>query len=366
MADEPVRSIWHEIQERQGATFEDFDGWLWTASFGDVGAEYEAIRKGVAMWDVYPLVKWDVRGADALRASQRIFTNDVMSLEAGQVRYGAFVDETGQMVDDGTVYKLADEHCWVMTNNTGYEDWFAEVFAGMDVSLENRTTEMPLLSVQGPRSREVMQTLTDADLSSLRYFRFWPERVKVAGIDAWVLRTGFSGELGFEMIADPRDAVAMWEAVQGAGVTPFGTTAVEIARIESGMIVAGVEYEKGTRSPYDLSLDRLVVLDADVDFLGKDVLRRIAANPPNRFKTLRVQGTGVPEYGAAVTRGGQEIGTMTSVTDSPLFGVIGLAVLDANHSADGTHVEVALGEGTAPATVDVLSVYDPNKERPRS
>jgi aminomethyltransferase len=366
MADEPVRSIWHEVQERQGATFEDFDGWLWTESFGDVGKEYEAIRKDVAMWDVYPLVKWDFRGADAVRAAQRISTNDILGLGVGRVRYGAFVDENGQMVDDGTVYRLAEDHLWVMTNAPGYEDWFGEVFAGMDVVVENRTTQMPLLSIQGPRSREVLQGLTQADLSSLGYFHLWPNRVALAGIDVWVLRTGFSGELGFELIPAPEDAVALWEAVQGAGVTPFGTAAVEIARIESGMIVAGVEYEKGTRSPFDLSMDRFVALDGQGEFLGKARLEQIAAAPPNRFKTLRVQVTQVPEYGATVTKGGEEIGTMTSATDSPLFGVIGLAVLDSNHAAEGTEVEVGLGEGTVPATVDVLSVYDPNKERPRS
>ncbi len=366
MADQPVRSIWHDVQERQGATFEDFDGWLWTETFGDVGREYEAIRKDVAMWDVYPLVKWDLRGADAARAAQRVFTNDVLGLAPGRVRYGAFVDETGQMVDDGTVYRLAEDHLWVMTNDPGHEDWFGEVFAGMHVTFENRTTAMPLLSVQGPRSRDVLQQLTGADLPSLGYFHLWPDRVKVGGVDAWVLRTGFSGELGFEVIPDPGEAVALWEAVQGAGVTPFGTAAVEIARIESGLIVAGVDYEEGTRSPYDLSFDRFVALDSGGDFLGKDRLREIAAAPPNRFKTLRVRGTEVPEYGARVTRGGEEIGTVTSATDSPLFGVIGLAVLGTDHAADGTEVEVALGEGTVPAKVDVLSVYDPNKERPRS
>ena len=364
MADGPIRSVYHDVQAEQGAEFEDFDGWLWTATLGDVAAEYEAVRKDVGMWDVYPLVKWDFRGPDALAAVQRVFSNDLSSLEVGQVRYGAFVDEHGLMVDDGTVYKLADDHCWVMTNSFGYEEWFGGAFEGLAVTFEDRTRQMPLLSVQGPRSRELLQGLIEADLSSLRYFRFWPEPVQIAGIDAWVMRTGFSGERGYELIVDPDVAVGVWRAIQGAGARVFGTHAIEIARIESGMVVIGMDYEPGTRTPYDVSFDRLVKLDAG--FLGAEPLRAVAAHPPNRFKTLRVEGTEVPEYGAEVTKGGEPIGTLTSPADSPLFGVIGLAVLDTNHAADGTEVDVALGDGTVRATVAEPSLYDPKKERPRS
>src|SRR5437867_1026964 len=101
MADDPIKSVWYDVQAEQGAEFEDFDGWLWTATLGDPVKEYEAIRSEVAIWDVYPLVKWDFRGSDAARATQRIFTNDVIGLAGGQVRYGAFVEESGMMVDDG-------------------------------------------------------------------------------------------------------------------------------------------------------------------------------------------------------------------------------------------------------------------------
>jgi aminomethyltransferase len=366
MTDGPIHSIWHDVQAEQGAEFEDFDGWLWTATLGDVAGEYEAIRTDVAMWDVDPLVKWDFHGRDALAAAQRVFTNDLASLSPGQVRYGAFVNEQGAMIDDGTVYRLADDHCWVMTNALGYEGWFGEVFSGLDVSFEDRTHQLPLCSLQGPRSREVLQGLTEADLSSLRYFHFWPEQVKVAGVPCWVLRTGFSGELGYELVADPSVAVDLWKAVQAAGVRVFGTHAVEIARIESGMIVFGFDYQAGEGTPYDVGFDRLVAIDSPAEFLGKERLREVAADPPNRLKTLRIEGTDVPEYGAVVTKGGEPVGTLTSPTDSPRFGVIGLAMLRSDVTSDGTTLQVALGDGTVDAEVTVLSVYDPKKERPRS
>jgi aminomethyltransferase len=366
MADEPIKSVWYEVQAGQGAEFEDFDGWLWTSTLGDPEKEYEAIRSDVAMWDVYPLVKWDFRGAEAAKAAQRIFTNDVIGLQAGQVRYGAFVNADGMMLDDGTIYRVADDHLFVMTNNPGYEDWFADTFSDLDVTTEDRTHEMPLLSVQGPRSREVLSGLTDVDLNGLRYFRFVPEQVMVAGIPVWLLRTGFSGELGFEMIPARDRAVDLWHAVQGAGASIFGTAGVEIARIESGMIVAGVDYQSGEGTPYDVSFDRLVALDKDVEFLGKERLRRVAANPPKRLKTLRIESSEVPEYGAEVRHGDQVVGALTSPALSPRFGVIGMAVLESGVAEDGTKLEVAVESGAAPATVDVLSVYDTEKRRPRA
>ncbi|MFL5736707.1 MAG: aminomethyltransferase family protein, partial [Actinomycetota bacterium] len=272
----------------------------------------------------------------------------------------------GMMLDDGTVYRLGDDHYWVMTNNPGYEDWFADVLSDLDVSIENRTHQMSLMSVQGPKSRELLSRLTDADLAGLRYFHLFPEKQTVAGVPAWVLRTGFSGELGYELIPDRDRAVELWKAVQDAGASIFGTAGVEIARIESGMIVAGVDYQSGEGTPYDVSLDRLVALDKDVEFLGKEKLREVAANPPKRLKTLRVEGSEAPEYGAEVRSGDEVVGALTSAAVSPRFGTIGLAVLNSDVAEDGTKLDVVIEGGTAPATVDILSVYDPEKRRPRS
>jgi aminomethyltransferase len=130
------------------------------------------------------------------------------------------------------------------------------------------------------------------------------------------------------------------------------------------MVVFGFDYQAGEGTPYDVSFDRVVKLDAG--FRGAEALRPIAADPRKRLKTLRVEGTEVPEYGAAVTRDGEPVGVLTSPADSPRFGVIGIATLETPHAEEGTRVDVALGDGTASATVAELSVYDPRKERPRS
>ena len=361
------RSPIHAIQERHGATFtEEEGGWFWSDNFGNVDAEFEAIRNTASMWDVFALQKWDVTGADAARAAQRLFTNNLSTLVPGQVRYGAIVDESGLMLDDGTIFKLADDHWWVFTNSPDYADSLAAVAGDLDYNIENRTLNMPVLSIQGPKSREILQGLTDANLSEIRYFRFLLAPVDVAGFPVRVLRTGFSGELGFELIPRREDAEALWLALVAAGVTPVGTDAVQIARIESGLIIMESDYFVGKTSPYDVSLDKMIALDGDLDFVGKDALRKVATNPPNRFKTLRIAGDVVPEDGAAVLKNGEPIGTVTSPAASPTFGVLGLAVLRSEFAKDGEVVDVALPNGTTTASVTLLSIHDPDKRKARS
>jgi glycine cleavage system T protein (aminomethyltransferase) len=222
------------------------------------------------------------------------------------------------------------------------------------------------MQIQGPRSRDLLRTLTDADVDSLRYFRFLPEPVSVGGVPVWLARTGFSGELGFELFLRPEHADELWAAVEGAGATPYGVEVIEPLRIESGMVVTDYDYAEHERSPFDLGMDRQVALDTPAEFMGKERLREIAADPPNRFKTLRVDGGLLPEYGAAVTREGDAVGVLTSPALSPKLGNIGLAILRSDAAVDGTTVDVTLGDGTVRATVDVAAIYDPEKRRPRS
>ena len=361
------RSPLYDTQLAQGATFVDYGAWSWAANFGDVAAEYTAIRGGVCLWDVYALQKWDVTGPDAIVALQRVFTNNLHSLDVGQVRYGAFVDANGAMVDDGTVYKHAPDHLWAMTNADDFDRQVAPMMADLDVVVQNHTATMPLIAVQGPKSRELLQSLTETDLSVLPYFRFLPEPITIGNATAWVLRTGFSGELGFELIPARDDAVALWEVLCAAGGRPVGLDAMEIARIEAGLVVIDADYVPGQTSPFDLSFDRLVAVDADVEIVARDLLAKTALAPPTRFKTLRIEGQEVPEYGAAVTRDGSVVGAVTSPVASPNFGVIGLATLQSAYAANGTSVEVSLGTGRKTrAFVADLSTYDPTKRRPRS
>jgi aminomethyltransferase len=365
---EAIKTPFHEVAAAQGGSHAEDGGWMWLEGFGDVAKEYAAIRDDVAVWDVSPLNKWEFRGPDALTGVQRAFSNDALGLEVGQARYGAFLDADGLLVDDATVFNTAqDDHCWVMTNGQDHEEFFGDLLAGLDAEFEWITPSMPHLGVIGPRSREVVQKLTDEDLGSLRYFRFIPHPVQVAGVDVHLSRTGYGGELGYELfLVDPADAATLWNAVVGAGVTPIGTDAIEVARVEAGLIIYDYDYEPHQRTPFDLGLDRLVRLDLGLGFAGEDALRAVAAEPTHRFVTLRYAADELPEYGAPVTKDGEEVGVLTSPADSPRFGMIGLAVIESAHASVGGTLDVAVGDGLVSATVDVLPVYDTEKKRPRS
>jgi len=217
-----------------------------------------------------------------------------------------------------------------------------------------------MISATGPTSRDLVQGLTDFDLSSLGYFRFDPEPVRVGGVSATVLRTGFSGELGFELVTDPGSAPALWEALIAAGGKPFGLEAIDIARVEAGLIIIALDYQPGETSPYDVSLDRFV--KQGTENVGSEALAAAAANRPRRLKTLQIHGEAIPEAGAGVTKDGEEVGAVTSPVLSPRLGPIALAVLATEAANDGEKVEV----GGAVATVAPLSLFDPEKTRPRA
>jgi glycine cleavage system T protein (aminomethyltransferase) len=363
--EQTIKSPFYAAHAALGATFMEEGGWFWTESFGDLDREYRGVRDDLGVWDVSPLNKWEFRGRDALKAAAHLHTNNVARLQAGQVHYGAFCDENGLMVDDGTVFKFSDEHVWVMTNGREHEDHFAEVTRGMDVSFEYIGLDLPHLGLLGPRAREALAPLCSVDIRPLHYFHFIPDQVKVGGVPCHVSRTGFGGELGYELFCKPRDAEDLWEVVvDRCHAQPFGVEAIEVLRIEAGLIVLDYDYHAHERTPYDFSLDRVVSLRSD--FNGRAALEAVAADPPRRFKTLVLEGDTLPEYGVAVTGDGEPAGVLTSPTKSPRFGNIGIAVLETRFAEDGTRLQVALGDETVGAKVAVLPIYDPEKKRPRS
>jgi len=359
-------TAFHPITSTKAAGFMEEAGWFWVTNYGDTDAEYRALRDGVGMWDLSPLNKWEFRGADAVEAAQRVHTNDIVGMRDGQVRYGAFVDDDGLLIDDGTIYRHAADHLWVCTNGDDRLEYFTDAAKGLDVEIRYIAPELPSMQIQGPESRALVRSLTDAPVDDLRYFTFFPHQVTFGGVPVWLSRTGFSGELGYELFLRPEHALQLWEAVETAGATPYGVDIIEPVRVETGMIVTDYDYEAHQRSPYDLGLDRVVKLEGAGEFMGKEKLREIAADPPNRFKTVRLEGDALPEYGATIERGGEEVGVLTSPATSPRYGNIGLAVIRADAAVEGERVEVGAEGGPIAGTIDVLAIHDPEKRRPRS
>jgi aminomethyltransferase len=370
------RTAFDQVQRDAGASWTDWEGWAWAADFGDPAAEHHATRKACNIWDESPLRKWDMRGRDALALAGILFTNDMAGLEIGQVRYGAICDEQGKMIMDGTVFHVADGHCFSITSYDSDLAWFRKVASdrGLEVEVEDVTARMPHLQVQGPLAREVLRPITEgADVDALRYFRFVSQGVTVGGVPVWLSRTGYSGELGFELYCQPEDASELWHAVLRAGVPhgirPIGLSAIETLRIESGLLFPDIDYFPHQTDPFEVRLDKVVKLDTEGDFVGREALAKIAEEgTPRLLTTLRIDGDEVPEYGAAVTVDGDEVGIVRSPCSSPTFddAVIGMAAIDRQLVMDGTRVDVALGDGTAGATVAPFPLYDTEKKRPRS
>jgi aminomethyltransferase len=365
---EGILTAFDRPQRELGGEFVVGLGWRWTKTFGDPPGEYDAVRHGVGVWDASPHTKWDFRGRDSIAALDRIFTRDLSGQEIGQVCYGPFCDENGKMLGDGTVFRFSDDHCWLVTAPGTESDLehFHRVADGLGVTIEKRTHELPQLGINGPRSRELLAGLCDRDLSSLRYYRFWPEQARIGGVPCWVSRTGYSGELGFELFCAPEDAERLWQAVTEAGARPYGLDAIEWIRIESGLIAFGADFFAGQTSPFDMSLDRFVDLRKQQAFSGRDVLAEEAKAPARALVTLVVEGE-PPASGAAVTRAGESVGAVTSPCLSPELGrAIALAVVRRDLSGVGEQHDVAVDGGTARATVAPISIVDPEKKRPRA
>jgi aminomethyltransferase len=369
------RTAFDAVQRDAGASWTDWEGWAWAADFGDPIAEHQATRTACNIWDEAALRKWDMRGKDALALADVLFTNDMAALEIGQVRYGAMCDEQGKMIMDGTIFHVAPGHCFSITSYDSDLDWFKQVASdrGFEVELEDITAKFPHLQVQGPLAREVLRPITSgADIDTLRYFRFISEGVTVGGVPVWLSRTGYSGELGFELYCKPEDASALWHAVVEAGephgLKPIGLSAIETLRIESGLLFPDIDYFPHQTDPFEVRLDNVIKLDTGNDFIGRDALRQIAEHGTQRLlTTLRIDGEEIPEYGAAVTVDGSDVGIVRSPCKSPTFGeVIAMAAIDRQLVRDGERVDVALGDGTVGATVAPFPLYDTEKKRPRS
>jgi aminomethyltransferase len=369
-------TAFHEVQEELGVTWTDWEGWSWADHFGDPVAEHHATRQALNIWDESPLRKWELRGPDAMKLADAVYANDMSTLQDGQVRYGAICDDQGKMLMDGTVFRYSDHRAVTITSYDSDLEHLRAVASdrGLDVELRDVTDEMPHLQVQGPRSRDVLASLVQGvDLAGLRYFRFVPEGATVAGVPCMISRTGYSGELGYELYCSPDRAADLWRAVHDAGrpagMRPIGLSAIETIRIECGLLFPDVDYLPGQTDPYEVRLDFVTKPDKPGDFVGKEALQRIAREGTSRrLATLQIEGETVPEYGAAVTLDGREVGIVRSPCQSPTFDmrVIGMAAIDRELDREGQELEVALGDATVKATVGSFPLYDPQKTRPRA
>lgn len=358
-----------------GAELADRVGFEAAVVFTSTEEEHLATRNAVGIYDVYSQGPLDVKGPDAARLLSRVAARDVerRMTEDGQVLYTSLCNEAGGVIDDLTIYRLGAEHFWVIATParaTTVEAWLERHAADMAAYVTNVISGTAYLSVQGPRSRELLSSLTDADLSTeaLPYFRC--TRAEVAEVPMMLSRTGYSGELGYELYY-PRDyAEAVWDAVLEAGrpigAVPAGLGALRSVRIEKRYPLYGLDLDE-TTTPLEAGLGWAVDLDRD-DFVGVDALRRQHDEGVTRtlvglaFEDL----VPLPAPGDTVFSGGDEVGTITSGDRGYALGrSLALAYVRPEAASAGALLEVQ-GDARWPATVTLEPFYDPRGERLRA
>jgi aminomethyltransferase len=361
-----------------------------------IDIEVNAIRNTAALIDVSPLHTYRVSGPDATRLVDRVVTRDLSHVDPGRVLYTPWCDEDGRVIDDGTLHRLEDGS-WRWTAAEGQLRWLHLNARGLNVGIEDRTDTHAALAVQGPLARAVLEAAAQTPLAELRYYRRQPLRIGAVQLD--ISRTGYTGDLGYELWLDAADALSVWDAIVEAGakfaLRPAGILALDVARIEAGLIMAEVDYTPAwhaqtrsqTWSPFELALDRLVDLDKDVPFVGRPAVRqeRLRGGPPRRLVGLVLDWADLErEYGRhglsptlpmeawrgeiPVCAAGRQVGRATSGTWSTVLKQeLALATVKATVAAPGTRLEMEWsveGErGRVGAVVTPLPFFDPPRKR---
>jgi len=331
--------------------------------------EYNAIRNASALIDVSPLFKYLITGRDATRLVNRVITRDADALAVGQVYYTPWCDERGKVIDDGTVTRVAeDAFRWTAADPS--LRWFTQNAVGLDVRIDDISEQMAALALQGPTSGRLLDAVADADIRGLRYFRM--TRGSIGGVPVEISRTGYTGDLGYEIWMPWDRAIAVWDALMRGGrafdIRPAGMLALDVARVEAGLLLIEVDFNSSKKAvidsqaytPYEMGLGRLVQLDAG-PFIGRDALaaehRRGAAR---QIVGITIDWPAVeqlydelgmaPQIAAAasrvavpVFRGGRQVGRATTTTWSPVLKkLIALATISAPDFVEGTPLEIEM------------------------
>ncbi|MBC1796352.1 glycine cleavage system aminomethyltransferase GcvT [Listeria booriae] len=330
------------LYEKYGAKTIDFGGWDLPVQFQGIKAEHEAVRTNAGLFDVSHMGEVTVKGAGSLDFLQKMLSNDISKLKPGKAQYNIMCYETGGVVDDLVVYMIAENDYLLVVNaaNTDKDyEWLAE-HATDEVNVQNVSLEYGQLALQGPNAEAVLAKLTDANLGALGFFGF-VDNIEVAGVQALVSRSGYTGEDGFEIYTKAEDAPAVWEAILKEDVLPIGLGARDTLRFEANLALYGQELSKDI-SPLEAGVGFAVKLQKEADFLGKKALiAQKEAGLTRKSVGIELIDRGIPRHDYKVFAGDKEIGIVTSGTQSPTLGKnLGLALIDIDYTALDSLVEV--------------------------
>jgi aminomethyltransferase len=349
-----------------GARMVPFAGWDMPVEYSGLSQEHLAVRTRAGLFDVTHMGQVELAGTDALAAVQWISSNDASRLKIGQAQYSGLTTPAGTFVDDMLVYRFAEDHFLLVINASNVDKdvaWIMEQTRRFGVAALDTSSRYALIALQGPLARQVMQRLSNVDLSGIK--NYWFAHGEIAGVRGTLSRTGYTGEDGFEVFVPPQQAVTVWDAILEAGrdeaVIPAGLGARDTLRLEAAMRLYGNDID-----------DTTTVLDADLewivgwnkgDFLGRQALAdQKARGLTTRLVGFEMKDRAIARHGYAVVAGGATVGRVTSGTQTPfLKKAIGMAYVPAALAAPGTVFDVDVRGRLARATVVPLPFY----KRPR-
>ena len=356
--------------------------------------EYFSIRTKAALLDITPLYKYLIQGSDALRFLDRLVTRNINICKVGQVMYTPWCDEDGKVIDDGTVQRLSERKFRITSAEPNLE-WFKYNAAGMDLTISDDSVSTAALALQGPNSRAILNIVSSDSLDSLKFF--WMREIRFGDIPVSISRTGYTGDLGYEIWMDSKDALSVWDLLMDKGkpfgITPTGLQALDIARIEAGLILLDVDYissrhaivESRKSSPYELGLGWAVKMKKK-DFIGKRALEaELARRSEWEFVGIDIHWTELEDHyrkvglapglpGTAwrtstpLYKGNEQVGYATSGCWSPILKrYIALAHVKSDYAQSGSTLDFELKvehyRKVTPAIIVKTPFFDPERKR---
>jgi aminomethyltransferase len=343
-----------------------FGGWDMPVQYTGILEEHRTVRSRVGLFDVSHMGEFEVDGAGALNAVQRVTTNDAASLEVGQLQYSLLCDPDGGIVDDATVYRLGAEHFMITVNASNIdEDWAWVTGHAPSPGWRNVSPATGLIAVQGPRAEALVGRLADRDVTTIAYFRF--ARGAVAGVPALISRSGYTGEDGFELYVPWDDTPRLWKALLASGAqdgaAPIGLGARDTLRLEMRYTLYGNDIDR-TTNPLEAGLG-WAVKGAKGSFVGRDAIERVRAQGPRRrLVGIEMADRSIARHGYPVVKDGQPIGVVTSGSYGPSVDrSIALAYVESAHAPVGTELGVEIRGRARPARVVRTPFYPPKVKK---
>jgi len=354
------------VHVRAGAKMVPFGGWEMPVQYTGIIEEHRAVRRAVGLFDISHMGEFEVAGPEALAALQRLTTNDVATLEVGQVQYSLLCYPDGGIVDDLTVYRLAKDRFMLTVNAANIDkDWAWVSEHGGGARWRNLSAETALLAVQGPKAERCVQRLADRDLSGIRYY--WFVEGRAAGVPTLFSRTGYTGEDGFELYAAAADAERLWSALleSGApdGIMPVGLGARDTLRLEMRYALYGNDIDQ-TTNPLDAGLGWVVKLGKS-DFIGRQAIEKAKTEGPKRkLVGFEMVDRAVARHGYRILKDGREAGVVTSGSYGPIVDkYIGVGYVPAHLSQIGSAIDVEVRGTPRGARVVPTPFYPPQVKK---